>query len=164
MRHIFRVSLLMLPPFSFDFKGCGLCAAPLTGSFKGVSLKRNERMSFQKTREGNSYLFPLKENPSREGGSCPPHGFFWGSPSRVGFLRDTKSKQKTTLRIPSLRLFYPLLVVSLKRRGKEKTKKIRLRERLRRDKSFPHGSFLLKRHSFVSFRFFSFLFVSFPHP
>ena len=56
----------MLP---FSFKGCVLCAAPLTGSFEGVSLKRNERVSLQKTREGKSY--PLKENPSREGGSCP---------------------------------------------------------------------------------------------
>ena len=34
-------------------------------------------------------------------------------------------------------------------------------KRREKDTSFPHGSFILKRHSFVSFRFFSFLFVSF---
>ena len=56
---------------SFDegfFKGCGLCAAPLfvsfdEGSFEGVEkkrkeTKRNQRVSLQKTREGD----PWKRN------------------------------------------------------------------------------------------------------
>ena len=53
-----------LPPFSFE------------GSFEGVSLKRPVRGAHKRPVRETRIFFPLKENPSREGGSCPPHGFF----------------------------------------------------------------------------------------
>ena len=97
-------------PFAVIFSVCGLCAAPLTGSFEGVEkkrkeTKRNERVSLQKTREGD----PWKRNEkgqlvSLSLRSCP-HGFsILTQVSNISFvpskqiflvlLKDTTLKRK----------------------------------------------------------------------
>ena len=151
-------------PLTGFFKGCVLCAAPLfvsfdEGSFVGVEkkrkeTKRNERVSLQKTREGD----PWKRNEQGQIFSfvcilcaTPLTGSFEGvEKKRKEPLKEKGSTQKPTF------LFFPS-----KRPSRERKKKQPVRETLKRTRE---GG-LFEGIKEVCFPFLlRVLFVSFPHP
>ena len=95
----------MLTPLSFEgfFKGCVLCAAPLTGSGCGKETKRNERVSLQKTRPVRGANFVLRIENVLVSFFLRNKGYT--KPCLLYLLKGPGRFQKYTSLVPSKQIF-----------------------------------------------------------